>query len=336
MKCLLSQSASSVKIACGSNAQEEKVIQEVLDFFYHLDGFKQLDRDAEIKDILELSVEDRKKLQEALIVFFKQKNIALNGDFEIPPTLLAVKIYAIIAKILDNASLYGVTKKASIAQGRILKEGFLRDLEHKIQSANTKEVIEYALKICALGNVIDYGAQYTFDLEEEAKKILQANFAYFDIESFLEKIQDARSLVFIGDNAGENEFDEILITVLRRFYPKLEIFYFTRGAEIINDITFKDLKESKSRLFGLCNVVDSGVLSPGFIENLATREAREIYRCADMILAKGMGNFESLENSAKNDTRVYFLLKIKCNVVALHIQKNLGDFIFFAPSLHGK
>ena len=138
----------------------------------------------------------------------------------------------------------------------------------------------------------------------------------------------------IGDNAGENEFDEILIIALNLLYPHLEIFYFVRGAEIINDITLSDLKHTDSAIFTLAKVVDSGVMSPGFIESLASAEAKEIYHNADVILAKGMGNFESMENSAKQDERIFLLFKIKCDVVKNYLQKNLGDFVFFNPNLY--
>lgn len=283
-----------------------------------------------------LTSQDKAKIQAELREFFADKKIALESDFEIPPTLLAVKVYENISAILGVASPYQALKDSSIATAREYKKGFLEILSQKLSQEVRDElaILTYALKICVLGNVLDYGAQCSFDLEAESQKILSANFAYFDLEKFAQRLQKARNLVLIGDNAGENEFDEILIVALKSLYPHLEIFYFVRGAEIINDITLQDLKNSDSKLFALCRVVDSGVLSPGFIESLASVEAREIYRNADMVLAKGMGNFESMENAARSDRRIFFLFKIKCEVVRRFLQKNLGDFVFWNPCLH--
>ncbi len=215
------------------------------------------------------------------------------------------------------------------------KQYFLESLHKKIESqASVAKILEFAIRISVLGNVLDYGAQMSFDLEEQAQRILEVPFASFDLESFLCRLKSAKNLVMIGDNAGENEFDEILIIALNLLYPHLEIFYFVRGAEIINDITLSDLKHTDSAIFTLAKVVDSGVMSPGFIESLASAEAKEIYHNADVILAKGMGNFESMENSAKQDERIFLLFKIKCDVVKNYLQKNLGDFVFFNPNLY--
>ena len=278
-----------------------------------------------------LTIQDKAKIQAELREFFADKKIALDLDFEIPPTLLAVKVYEKISAILGVASPYQALKDSSIATARKYKKGFLEILSQKLsKELDEFAILTYALKICVLGNVLDYGAQCSFDLEAESQKIFSANFAYFDLEKFTQKLQKAKNLVFIGDNAGENEFDEILIVALKSLYPHLEIFYFVRGAEIINDITLQDLKNSDSKLFALCRVVDSGVLSPGFIESLASVEAREIYHNAFVVLAKGMGNFESMENAARSDSRIFFLFKIKCEVVRRFL--NLGDFVFWNPS----
>ena len=269
-----------------------------------------------------LEEKDKKYLQESLRDFFVTKEIFLQKDFEIPPTLLAVFVYEKIAEIVKNVNPYKTLKEKSIQQAREIKELFLKE----IPQTGDLQKLKFAICCAVLGNVMDYGAQKSFDIKEDLQKIHNFSFAFFEIESFLEKLKASKSLLYIGDNAGENELDEILIQVCKEINPSLKITYFTRGVNIINDITMQDLKESDSKLFSLCEVQDSGVLSPGFIESLASNEAKEMYANADLILAKGMGNFESME--AKKDSRVYFLFKIKCEVVADFLGKNLGDFVF--------
>lgn len=269
-----------------------------------------------------LNAQDRKDLEKLLKDFYKKKGIFLEDSFEIPPTLLAVFVYEKIAKILQNDNPYKALKEKSITQARGIKESLLAQIPQK----SDLQKLDFGICCAVLGNVMDYGAQESFDIKVELKRLHNFSFAFFEIESFLKKLKDSKKLLYIGDNAGENELDEILIQVCKEINPKLEITYFTRGVDIINDITMQDLKESDSKLFSLYNVVNSGVLSPGFIESLASGEAQEIYQNADLILAKGMGNFESME--AKKDSRVYFLFKIKCDVVASFLGKNLGDFVF--------
>ncbi len=330
---MLKQAQFTAKLQ--NNALEQNVLKAISAVFEGLEDFQKFLENS--SNFSALSIKDISKLKEQLCVFFKDKGIALCGDFEIPPTLLAVLVYEKIAEILKNPSPYLEVKTKSIAQAKIYKQGFMKNLETMLKKdCSAKEILEYAVRICVLGNVIDYGAQCSFDLELESKKILKAHFAYFELESFMKKLENAKQIAFIGDNAGENEFDEILIVALKALYPSLEIYYFVRGAEIINDITLRDLQNSDSALFSLCKVIDSGVLSPGFIEDLASINAKEIYKKVDVVLAKGMGNFESMESFARSDCRVFLLFKIKCNVVRNYLKKNLGDFVFFSPFLEQK
>ena len=328
---MLKQAQSTAKIHCAQfykDSKESAQIEQttcsvVKDLFQTLEDFQDLSLENSKNENRNLTFKDKAKLQDLMREFFKQKyalsfGVESQNHFEIPPTMLAVLVYDRIHKSLKDFSPYGKIKEASIQKARLYKQYFLESLHKKIESqASITQILEFAIRISVLGNVLDYGAQMSFDLE-----------------SFLCRLKSAKNLVIIGDNAGENEFDEILIVALKSLYPHLEIFYFVRGAEIINDITLTDLKHTDSALFTLAKVVDSGVMSPGFIESLASAEAKEIYRNADVVLAKGMGNFESMENLAKQDKRIFLLFKIKCDVVKNYLQKNLGDFVFFNPNLY--
>ena len=252
--------------------------------------------------------------------FFKDSN--LKEGFEIPPTLVAMPIYSILARNLNNNDIYKSIKQDSIQKARIIKES----LKKEMYTQNKETLLKFGIYCAAFGNVIDYGAQLKFDLEKERDSLFSMKFKYFDIESFKEKLEYAKNLLYIGDNAGENELDEILIEVLQRLNPKLEITYFTRGQSIINDITMKDLQDSNSNLFNICSVVDSGVGTPGFIPDLSSAEAYEIYNKADLILSKGMGNFESLESL--NNFKTFFLFKVKCSVVGNYLNADIGNFVF--------
>lgn len=321
-----------------SEKNKQKAYCAVKEIFATLEGFCKFVSENPNHKNQELTPQDKAKLQVLLSEFLKRKYPhipALENNFEIPPTLLAVLVYDKICQALNDVSPYAQIKLQGIRQARNYKQKFLKSLHEKLsRKANAKEVLEFAIRICVLGNVLDYGAQKQFDLEEQAQKILQSPFAYFDLRAFMSSLESAKNLVVIGDNAGENEFDEILICALKALYPNLEVFYFVRGAEIINDITLLDLKKTDSAMLHLAEVVDSGVISPGFLESLACKRARRIYQEADLVLAKGMGNFESMEESARQDKRIFLLFKIKCNVVRDYLQQNLGDFVFFSPILH--
>lgn len=241
-----------------------------------------------------------------------------------PPPKLAIEIYKQIAQRIHNQDPYAKIKKQSIITARQILSSipFVNDLE-------------WGVKMAVLGNVIDYGSQKPFDIHTFGAKFCEfdidmIDFGVFDFETFKERLGQAKKLVYIGDNAGENEFDEVLIRVIKHFYPHLTITYFTRGKPIINDITLDDLAQTDSKLFTICEVLDSGVESPGFLYDLANTQARKSYDEADLILAKGMGNFECLED--KKDERLFLLFKIKCQVVADFLGEAEGKFMFLHNS----
>lgn len=235
-----------------------------------------------------------------------------------PPPKLAISVYERIAKMLHDSDPYAALKSKSIAKAK----DFIRDLRVRY---NPDSGLDFGLKIAVLGNVIDYGSANAFDIESCAFDVKSMHFGAYDIAALKSRLRSARKLVYIGDNAGEDVFDSVCVRILRVLYPSLEIAYFTRGAPIINDITMRDLHANNSPILHTCEVVDSGVRSAGFIYELANPHARAIYDEADVILAKGMGNFECLESCG--DPRVFLLFKVKCAVVARFLRQQEGVFM---------
>ena len=244
-----------------------------------------------------------------------------NGaSLELSPPQIAITLYANIAQELQKRDPFKEIKLKSIQRAYELLQSL------KIENLGLQE----AIKLCALGNVIDYGSasKFCIDSFDFAYELKHLDFACFDFLPFLEILQGAKTFVLLGDNAGENLFDELLLRVLKRDYPHLELFYFVRGEAIINDISLQDLQEIPQcqGIFEVTRVIDSGVRSPGFVYEDATDEAKNIFCAADLILSKGMGNFECLDE--KKNHKIFYLLKIKCQVVAKSLNFSLGKMIF--------
>ncbi|MBD3797353.1 MAG: DUF89 family protein, partial [Campylobacterales bacterium] len=180
-----------------------------------------------------------------------------------------------------------------------------------------------ATKIAVAGNVIDLAAEVEFDLHEELENIFHIDFAHNDFKTFAFELENAKSVLMIADNVGEHIFDKLFIETLRELHPEKSFFYMVRGNPIINDVTIKEAKEAGFDT--LCNLVDSGVNTPGFTYERATKEARELFDSVDLIISKGMGNYECMSPSHRSN--ICFLLKVKCNVVANSLGKNIGDII---------
>lgn len=232
-----------------------------------------------------------------------------------PPEAAAI-LYPAISKLVGKEDLYAAKKRESIERAK----EFIDFVRGKI--AASSDPVDAALRAAVAGNVIDFATEVLFDIEEEIAKIFEAPFAIDHKERFKERLAKAKSLLIIGDNVGEHVFDKVMIETLRSRYD-IDVTYFVRGKPIINDVTLADAQAIG--LDEVCEVVDSGVDTPGFILERANDEAKEIFTNADLILAKGMGNFECMESMC--DSRIYFLFKVKCSVVASRVGKQIGDLI---------
>ena len=96
-----------------------------------------------------------------------------------------------------------------------------------------------------------------------------------------------------------------------------------RGNPIINDVTLKEAIEAG--FDKLCELVDSGANTPGFAYSRANSYAKKLFDEADLIISKGMGNYECLSPSHRKN--ICFLLKVKCEVVARSLGQSIGDII---------
>jgi len=233
-----------------------------------------------------------------------------------PPEAAAI-LYPALSEMLGQEDLYRKQKEESADRARKI----VPFVEERISQAD--DPLDAALRVSVAGNVIDFATEVSFELEEEIERIFDAEFAIDDKNTFLQRLAEAKRLAVLGDNTGEHLFDKVMIRVLREHFPELEVDYFVRGVPIINDVTVKEAETAG--LAEVARIVDSGVDTPGFLYERASEEARRRYGEADLILAKGMGNFECMEGWA--DERVCFLFKVKCGVVAGVVGSRIGDLV---------
>lgn len=238
-------------------------------------------------------------------------------DFKKTPPEVASYVYEQMAQIAGMDDLYGELKAHATEKAKT----FIPQLHQELE--NSSDRLLTAIKIAVAGNVIDLAAEVTFDLHEEMEKIFETNFAHDDVDQLESALKNASTLLYIGDNVGEHIFDYLCIETLQQLYPNLEISYMVRGNPIINDVTMVEAKEAG--FDKLCYLVDSGVNTPGFAYERANEASQKLFDEADLVITKGMGNYECLSPSPR--TNLCYLLKIKCNVVANSLGQNVGDIV---------
>ena len=266
---------------------------------------------ARVAQTLQVDEETTQKLVESA------KEMSSSFSFEKTPPEVATPVYEKIAQILHTEDIYEDIKRHSTTKAL----EFVPVLLHKLQESCEPFLI--ALKIAVAGNVIDLASEKMFDLEEELAKIFQTDFAVDDSKELEKLLQKAKKVVILGDNAGEHVFDKLFIQTLQILFPQIEFFYFVRSKPIINDVTLKEAEQIDFNK--VCDVIDSGVETPGFVYAKASQRAKELFDSADLVISKGMGNYECLSPSFKSP--IAFLLKIKCQVVAASLGKEIGDII---------
>jgi len=190
--------------------------------------------------------------------------------------------------------------------------------------ARAEDPLLAAVEIAVIGNVIDYAAKNHLDIEAQIEQLFagqlpEVNRAVFEYESFQRDLDQARRILILGDNTGEIVFDKVLIETLPQ---DKEIFYAVRGRPILNDATREDAEFCG--LTEVANVVSSGVMSPGTVLSQCAPEFLALFDSADLILSKGQGNYEALWGTGGP---IYFLFKIKCQMIARHAGGQLSEMM---------
>ena len=237
---------------------------------------------------------------------------------QVSPPVAASDLYPKLSVMIDTPDLYKELKALSTQEALKL----LPEIKQKVRSSSYP--LKSAIKSAVAGNVIDFATPNHFDLTEEFKKVFDTPFTIDDEALFLKRLAQAQSLMIIGDNVGEHLFDKLLLEIIANEYPELKLYYAVRGKPIINDVTMVEALEIG--MDSVVTLVDSGVDTPGLAYSHASEEFMNFYNTMDLIVAKGMGNYECLESVG--DSRIFHLFKVKCDVVSVDVGAKLGSLIF--------
>ncbi|MFZ6031175.1 MAG: damage-control phosphatase ARMT1 family protein [Chloroflexota bacterium] len=174
-----------------------------------------------------------------------------------------------------------------------------------------------AVRIAIAANRIDMGVHGDIaddDVQQAVRCALTEPF-FGEQNAFCQALAEARSILYLADNSGEIAFDRLLIEQIGPSRITLAV----RGAPVLNDATRAD-----ARTVGLdemVEVIDNGSDAPGTLLEDCSPEFRRRFFAADLILAKGQGNFESLSHQP---AKLFFLFKAKCAMVADHVGQPVG------------
>ena len=235
-------------------------------------------------------------------------------DFSRPPALIGGRIHRRLRELTGRTDPYREEKDLQNQMALRL----LPRLEEEV--AASADPVWTAARLAIAGNLIDLGVSGKFseeDLLRDLHDALDGPFAG-PREAFLKEVEGAERILYLADNAGEIVFDGLLID---RLSPE-RVTLAVRGTPVLNDATLADAETAG--LAGRVETVENGSDLPGTLLEECSEEFRRRFARADLILAKGQGNFETLSG---RDANVVFLFKAKCSVVARRAGVPLGTSV---------
>lgn len=228
-------------------------------------------------------------------------------------------VHSAISKLTGIKDLYKDIKKEN--------NEFALSLYPKMEKMirQSKDKLLTAIRLSIAGNIIDYGAHSTFDINSSIKEALTNDLMINDHLKFKADLAKAKKILIVGDNAGEIVFDKLLAEEIKKLGK--EVIFAVKSRPILNDVLMDDAKFVS--MTQIAKIIESGSDTAGTILKKTTEEFKVIYSASDIVIAKGQGNLETLEDKDKN---IYFLLKCKCEHLARRLKCQKNDIILVCNS----
>ncbi|NQU17535.1 MAG: DUF89 family protein [Candidatus Saganbacteria bacterium] len=271
----------------------------------------------QIIKILRKKVKNQKKREKILLDVLRCfSTIQLSS---VTPPELTHEGHSILRKHLGNKDFYKEEKEESNKEALAL----VPKLEKTIRQSKNK--LHDALLLAIAGNIIDYGPEHKFDINKTLRLVLKKKLSGKQFNLFRKKIKGSKRLLYICDNAGEIVFDRLLIEYLIENYD-LEVTVAVKSKPVLNDALIEDARFIKLDKF--VGVIESGSVTAGTSLDKVNKEFKDAYDKADIVIAKGQGNFETLPH----DKKIFFLLMVKCAHLALATNLKYGEIVLWSKS----
>jgi uncharacterized protein with ATP-grasp and redox domains len=255
-----------------------------------------------------------KDLQSKL-VFETMKWLVENpGMMNETPAEFHTHVQRMAKKITGNPDPFIELKKAS----NEIALHVVKVLEKKCAKLGFTDAFRLAALGAICGNTIDFeveGHQFSMDeLESSLCACLDGTLAIDDTPKLAEALSRSKRVVYLLDNAGEIVFDTFFIKKITDNFP-VKVYAVVKSGPILNDATLEDTKQVG--LEEVAEIITTGADHIGMNIDESSDELLEHLHTADVIIAKGQGNYESLtEVEHVLPKPIVYVLRAKCSLVA--------------------
>jgi len=219
--------------------------------------------------------------------------------------------YHVVSEEIDLAKLFQRVKEAATQQALALYPRL------KALVAEADDPFDRAVRLAIAGNIIEPPPRGEYDLSGTVERVLDQPFAVDDSAALREALANAEVVLYLADNAGETVFDRVLIETL-----DVPVTYAVKGGPVANDATVDDA--TAAGLHEVAEVLSTGSDSLGTILHRCSDDFRRRYDEAQVIIAKGQSNYETLSSEGE---RMFFLMQTKCSVIAQDVGVPTGSIV---------
>jgi len=234
-----------------------------------------------------------------------------DADPTITPPEMGAQMHALIRELVDVEDPYQEEKKISTAEAL----SYYPSMKKKVERAD--DPFETAVRLAIAGNIIDFGVHDHYDLQGTIQQSLIQPLAINHLSALRAAVKRAETILYLADNAGETVFDRLLIETINK-----PVIYAVKDAPVLNDATMADAKAAG--VDRVARVISCGARSPGTILERCSEDFVALFDKADVIIAKGQGNYEALSSERGH---IFFLLKAKCVVISKDLGVPVGSMV---------
>jgi hypothetical protein len=172
------------------------------------------------------------------------------------------------------------------------------------------------IRLSALGNSTDFFTGGTFD---DGSCVLKGNTE--KVEQIL--LNGGNEILMLGDNMGDFVFDAPLARFLEKQGKK--VFYAVKESPVQNDVSMEDVaRHTIEDMYS--SIVSTGCAHVGLARADMAGIIERLWKGGGPVVAKGMGNFETI-SEFDDERQVVYIMKVKCPVVAQAVQSDIGTYI---------
>jgi damage-control phosphatase, subfamily I len=185
-------------------------------------------------------------------------------------------------------------------------------------TGGTSVLLPGLIRLSALGNSTDFFTGGSFDVgsfalkgnTEKAEEIL---------------LNGGNEILMLGDNMGDFVFDAPLAAFLEEQGKK--VFYAVKGSPVQNDVSMEDVaRHDIEDMYS--SIVSTGCAHVGLARDDMAGVIERLWKGGAPVVAKGMGNFETI-SEFDDERQVVYIMKVKCPAVADAVQSDIGTYIVY-------